>query len=89
MPHESRLMRCLRVLSLALTLLITNVTKLAGLAIAINEALVRSELRPAALAVAGLMMIGAQGSETVLTGFIDKLFAQLREAGKPPSPPES
>lgn len=54
---------------------ITNFIKLAGVAIAINEALIRSELRPMSLAVAAFMMAGAQGVET----FLDKLLG----AGRP------
>lgn len=45
--------------------LVTNLIKLGGLAIAINEVLLRSELRPVALGVAAFMMAGAQGIETL------------------------
>ena len=51
-------------------LVITNATKLAGLAVVIGEVFVRSELRPIALAVAAFMMAGAQGLETFLEKFL-------------------
>lgn len=57
-----------------LALATTNLTKLAGLAIAVNEALLRSELRPTALAVAAFMMAGAQVSEGVLLAMVDRFF---------------
>jgi hypothetical protein len=47
-------------------LLLTNLTKLAGLVVAVNEALLRTEIRPVSLAVAAFMMSGAQGLETLL-----------------------
>lgn len=51
-------------------LVVTNLTKLGGLAIAINEALIRTDPRPVALAVAAFMMAGAQGAETFLEKFL-------------------
>lgn len=45
--------------------LVTNLIKLGGLAMAINEVLLRAELRPVALGVAAFMMAGAQGIETL------------------------
>jgi hypothetical protein len=51
-------------------LFLTNLTKLAGLVVAVNEALLRAEIRPVSLAVAAFMMSGAQGIETLL----DKLI---------------
>lgn len=53
-------------------LAITNLTKLGGLWITVNETLVRTELRPVALGVAAFMMAGAQGLET----FLDKMFGR-------------
>lgn len=53
-------------------LAITNVTKLGGLIVALNESLIRTEVRPVTLAVAAFMMAGAQGLET----FLDKLFGR-------------
>lgn len=54
------------------TLALTNLTKLAGLVIAINEALLRHQVRPIALAVASFMMAGAQVSENVIIAAIDR-----------------
>lgn len=56
--------------------LVTTLTKLGGLAIAFNEALLRSELRPTALALAAFMMAGAQVSEPVLIAMIDRLLGE-------------
>jgi hypothetical protein len=47
-------------------LLVTNLAKLAGVIVTLNETLLRSQLRPIALAVSALMIAGAQGVETVL-----------------------
>lgn len=46
--------------------IVTRLTKIAGVAVTINETLLRAELRPIALAVAALMIAGAQGLESVL-----------------------
>lgn len=52
---------------------VTNLTKLAGLVIAGNEALIRTQpTRPIVLAIAAFMMAGAQGLET----FLDKFFGR-------------
>lgn len=48
------------------TYIITTLTKISGLVIAANEALLRTELRPVALAVAAFMMAGAQGLDSFL-----------------------
>lgn len=58
------------------TLLLSNVTKLAGVAIVINESLLRTNLRPSALAVAAFMMAGAQVSESVVLGIVDRLVGR-------------
>jgi hypothetical protein len=47
-------------------LLVTNIAKLAGVVVTLNETLIRHELRPIALAVAALMIAGAQGLESVI-----------------------
>jgi hypothetical protein len=57
-----------------LTLVLTNVTKLAGVVIALNEALIRADQRPMVLALAGFMMAGAQLSETLILAFLERLF---------------
>lgn len=51
---------------------ITNLIKLAGIAIALNEALVRSEGRAVAFAIAAFMLAGAQNLDTL----IDRVFPQ-------------
>jgi hypothetical protein len=53
-------------------LAITNLTKIAGVVVTVNETLIRTELRPIALAVAALMIAGAQGLETVLDKLLGK-----------------
>jgi hypothetical protein len=55
-------------------LAITNLTKLSGAAVALNEALIRADLRPLALAVAALMIAGAQGIESILLAVIDRVL---------------
>lgn len=59
------------------TLALTNLTKLAGLVIAVNEALVRSQVRPTALAVAAFMMAGAQLSENAVLAALDRFFGTV------------
>lgn len=56
------------------TLLVTNLTKLAGLAVAVNELLVRAAFRPGAAVVAVIMMAGGQVSENVLISVIDRFL---------------
>jgi hypothetical protein len=62
-------------------LAITNLTKLGGAALAINEALFRAELRPLALAVAALMIAGAQGIESILLAIIDRVLGTTNREG--------
>ncbi len=50
-------------------LVVTNLIKLGGLIVAINEALIEPTLRPGALGLAALMMAGAQSLEAFLTSF--------------------
>jgi hypothetical protein len=57
------------------TLLVTNATKLAGLYLAINELVIRDAARDTALAIAALMMLGAQTAEEVIGKFIDRMFS--------------
>lgn len=51
------------------TLVVTNLTKLAGLIVALFEVLGREEIRPGALAIAALMMAGAQSLDTFFKSF--------------------
>lgn len=48
---------------------ITNTIKLAGVVVAVNEALVEPTLRPGAIALAALMLAGAQSLESFITAF--------------------
>jgi hypothetical protein len=52
-----------------LNLVVTNVIKLGGLAVAINEALLEPELRPIIIALAAVMMAGAQTWESFFSSF--------------------
>lgn len=63
------------------TLIVTNVIKLAGLVVAINELVLRSDLRPLSAGIAVFMMAGAQVSESVLLAAIDRFL------GKDSAPP--
>lgn len=56
------------------TLVITNVTKLTGLYVAIHEAVLRPHHDPATLALAAFMMGGAQISEGIVMAALDKFF---------------
>lgn len=58
--------------SAAYGLLITNLIKLGGLGVVINEAILRTEARSLSLGIAAFMMAGAQGVETL----IDRLFGK-------------
>ena len=55
-------------------LAVTNLTKLAGIVVAFNEAVLRTELRPSVMALAAFMMAGAQVSETLLVSAIERFF---------------
>jgi hypothetical protein len=55
-------------------LLLTNLTKLAGLAVGLNEAIIRADGRAGVLAFAAFMIAGGQLSETALLAVIDRLF---------------
>lgn len=54
------------------TLLAANLTKLSGAAVALNETLLRSELRPLAVAVAALMISGPRALEA----FMERLMGR-------------
>jgi hypothetical protein len=58
------------------TLIVTNVIKLAGLVVAINELVLRSQLRPLSAGIAVFMMAGAQVSESVLLAAIDRFLGR-------------
>jgi hypothetical protein len=50
-------------------LIVTNATKLTGLVIAFNEVVIRPNIRSGAIALAALLVTGAQSLETFLTAF--------------------
>lgn len=50
-------------------LVVTNLIKLGGLVVAINEVFGHAELRPGAIGLAALMMAGAQSLESFLSAF--------------------
>lgn len=50
-------------------LIVTNLVRLGGLVVAVNEALVEPTIRPSAIAIAALMMAGAQSLDTFLGSF--------------------
>jgi hypothetical protein len=58
------------------TLLFTNIFKLAGLAVFLNEAVIRSQARLPVLGICLFCLAGAQVSETVLLSIIDKFLGR-------------
>lgn len=58
------------------TLVVTNLIKLGGLAGAVNEMLFRSELRPLAVALCGVMLLGAQLSEDLMLRALDRFLGR-------------
>lgn len=61
------------------TLAFTNLPKLVGLVIAINEMLVRRTARESVIAYCALTLLGAQVVEDVAMRFIDRLFVKAEE----------
>lgn len=59
------------------TLLITNLAKLAGIAVGVNELVFRAQTTTARIALAALMMTGAQVSEPVLLRIVDKVTDRI------------
>jgi hypothetical protein len=53
-------------------LVVTNLTKLAGVVITLTEVFGRNETRPEVLGIAALMIAGAQGVENLLKGVLGK-----------------
>lgn len=80
---QSRLARALS----QITILVTLVTKLGGVVIALNEIILRSNLRPAVLAEAGFMMAGAQFSESAILAGLDRIMGRSMEPPHPPPAP--
>jgi hypothetical protein len=53
-------------------LAITHVTKIGGLAVVLNESLIRTDLRPSVLAISAFMMAGAHGLEGLVGRLLGK-----------------
>jgi hypothetical protein len=60
------------------TLAITNLTKVAGIFLAVNEALGSTPADHGILAVAALFVLGAQVAENIILGAIDRFFGKER-----------
>lgn len=58
----------------SVTLVLANLTKLAGLVVAVHEAFTARS--PVVMAVAAFMMAGAQISETLVLGVIERFFGR-------------
>lgn len=56
------------------TLAITNLTKLVGIALAINEAAVRENPRNSVIVLCAICVLGVQTVENVLLRMVDRLF---------------
>jgi hypothetical protein len=59
------------------TLLLTNLTKLTGVALAVNEAVLREAARDSVIALCALFVLGAQVAENAMLRIIDRLFGSL------------
>jgi len=57
-------------------ILITNITKVAGVAVAVHEAFTTKDA--VVMAVAALMVAGGQFSETLILGLIDRFLGRDR-----------
>lgn len=64
-----------RAAAAASTLVITNVTKIAGIVVFLNETLIRPTGRDSVIASCALFVLGAQAAENVILRAIDRLFA--------------
>ena len=71
-PTEHRLVR-------SSTLLITNIGKLVGVAITINEVLIRPTMRESAVAVAALFFAGAEAVERSVIKILNNILASSPE----------
>ena len=60
--------------SRAVTLVTTNVIKLSGLGVALNELFLRPSARTSVIALAAFMMAGAQLSEQAVLAALDRLL---------------
>lgn len=58
------------------TLVITNITKIAGLIVALNELMIRGQPRTPGLVVAGFMMAGGEGAERIVIALLEHVFSK-------------
>lgn len=58
------------------TLLLTNATKLVGLALAVNEAIFVEHPRNSVIALCALFVLGTQAAENLALRFLDRLFGR-------------
>lgn len=63
------------------TLVVTNLAKLVGLGLAVNEAAVRPNARESVLAFCALCLVGTQAAENMALRTIDRLFERA-DAGQ-------
>lgn len=61
-------------------LVLTNATKLAGIIVAVHEALLVEHVRAAVLGIAALMMAGAQSLESSLVAFFGGPLAKQQQS---------
>jgi hypothetical protein len=58
------------------TVVVANIAKLIGLGIAVNEMVIRDELRQEVVAWCALALLGSQAAEELLLKVIDRIFAR-------------
>lgn len=56
--------------------LLGDATRLVGLILAVNEILLRDEIRNPALILCGVLLVGAEGVENIALHTIDRLFGR-------------
>lgn len=61
------------------TLVITNIAKIVGLGIAINEMVIRPNLRESVVAFCAICILGTQVVEDVVLHAIDRIFSRESE----------
>lgn len=55
-----------------------DATRLVGLILAVNEILIRDEIRNPALLLIGVLLVGAEGVESIVLHTVDRLFGRER-----------
>lgn len=61
------------------TLLVTNIIKLSGVGIAVNEIVLRPSARESVIAFCALCVMGAQAAEDLALKLIDRMFSRGEE----------